>query len=199
MLAKRCFDVFFAISGILLCTPLWVILPLFILLDSPGNPFFKQIRVGRNNIDFKLFKFRSMRNDSEKRGLLTIGSSDSRITRTGYYLRKFKIDELPQLFNILKGDMSFVGPRPEVRKYVEMYDEIQRRILGIKPGLTDYASLQYINENELLKNSPEPEKLYITEIMPAKIRLNLKYMEEMSVLTDIRILMRTVLEIFKRQ
>lgn len=197
MLVKRLFDVFFSLFGIIICIPIWVIVPLLIIIDSPGNPFFSQRRVGRNNKDFTLYKFRSMKLNSEISGLLTVGSGDSRITTTGFYLRRFKMDELPQLFNILKGDMSFVGPRPEVRKYVDMYDFNQMKVLAIRPGLTDYASVQYIRENELLKNSPDPETTYIREIMPAKIQLNLKYMDEMSLLTDLRILARTVPEIFR--
>ena len=139
-----------------------------------------------------------MKKNSEQQGLITIGGKDNRITKIGYYLRKYKIDELPQLFNVLKGEMSLVGPRPEVRKYVELYNEEQKKVLTVKPGITDYASIKYVNENEILGKVAEPEKIYITEIMPAKLALNLKYINEKSFLTDIKIILKTILKIGQR-
>jgi lipopolysaccharide/colanic/teichoic acid biosynthesis glycosyltransferase len=165
--------------------------------DSRGGIFYFQTRVGKNNKDFKLFKFRTMRTGSDKKGLLTVGAKDNRITKIGYYLRKYKMDELPQLLNVFIGDMSLVGPRPEVRKYVEMYNDEQRKILNVQPGITDYASLEYFEENKLLGNSPNPEKTYIEEVMPAKLELNMKYINEMGIVTDLKIIFKTIFKIFK--
>ncbi len=189
---KRCFDIFASFIGLLLLSPFFIIIAIVILIDSRGGVFYKQVRVGKNNKDFKLFKFRSMSTGSDKKGLLTVGGRDSRITRSGYFIRKYKLDELPQLLNVLFGDMSLVGPRPEVRKYVDMYNAEQMKVLNVKPGITDYASIEYSNENELLAKSSEPEKTYIEEIMPAKLLLNQKYITEQSLLTDIKIILRTI-------
>lgn len=156
-----------------------------------------QKRVGKNGKDFSLLKFRTMRPDSDKKGLLTVGMRDSRITRTGYFLRKYKLDELPQLFNVLTGDMSLVGPRPEVRKYVDMYNEEQKKVLSVQPGITDYASIEYVNENEVLARSSNPEQTYINEIMPHKLELNLKYIREKGMATDLKIIIRTIGRIFR--
>ncbi|MCD4773445.1 MAG: sugar transferase [Bacteroidales bacterium] len=193
---KRCFDIFFSFTGLLLLSPAFIIISFLIIIDSRGGIFYRQIRVGRNNIDFRLYKFRSMKRGSSKAGLLTVGGKDSRISRVGYFLRKYKLDELPQLLNILKGDMSFVGPRPEVRKYVDLYNENQKKVLDVKPGLTDYASLEYINENEILGKAENPEKFYIEEIMPAKLKLNLKYISEKGFITDLKIILKTFRKIF---
>jgi lipopolysaccharide/colanic/teichoic acid biosynthesis glycosyltransferase len=165
---------------------------ILISIDSRGGVFYLQTRVGINNKDFRLFKFRTMHVNADKKGLLTVGGRDSRITRIGYYLRKYKLDELPQLLNVFFGTMSLVGPRPEVRKYVDLYTIEQAKILEVKPGITDYASLEYFDENELLAKSQEPEKTYIEEIMPAKLKLNAKYIEELGLLTDIRIILKTL-------
>jgi lipopolysaccharide/colanic/teichoic acid biosynthesis glycosyltransferase len=192
---KRCLDIFFALGGLILLLPVFALLSLWVILDSRGSVFYRQIRVGRGGLDFKLLKFRTMRSGAEKQGLLTVGNADSRITRAGYYLRKYKLDELPQLFNVLQGDMSLVGPRPEVRKYVDMYTVEQRKILSLRPGITDYASIEYSKESEILAGASDPEKLYIEEIMSAKIRLNEKYMREQGVLTDLKIILRTFLKI----
>lgn len=192
---KRLFDIFISITGIIILLPFWLIISLLIILDSKGGIFYKQIRVGKDNKDFYLLKFRSMRTDADKKGLLTVGGRDPRITRMGYYIRKYKIDELPQLFNVLKGDMSLVGPRPEVRKYVNLYNETQKKVLTVQPGITDYASIEYSNENEILGKASDPEKTYIEEIMPAKLKLNLKYMEEKGLVTDITIIFRTIAKI----
>jgi len=189
---KRCFDIFASFIGLLLLSPFFIIISIVIIFDSRGGVFYKQVRVGKNNIDFKLFKFRSMSTGSDKKGLLTVGGRDSRITRSGYFIRKYKLDELPQLLNVLFGDMSLVGPRPEVRKYVDMYNAEQMKVLSVKPGITDYASIEYSNENELLAKSSEPEKTYIEEIMPAKLLLNQKYIAEQGLLTDIKIILRTI-------
>lgn len=192
---KRCFDIFASFIGLLLLSPFFIIIAIVIIVDSRGGVFYKQVRVGKNNQDFKLFKFRSMSTGSDKKGLLTVGGRDSRITRSGYFIRKYKLDELPQLLNVLFGDMSLVGPRPEVRKYVDMYNAEQMKVLSVKPGITDYASIEYSNENELLAKSSEPEKTYIEEIMPAKLLLNQKYIAEQGLLTDLKIIFKTIAKI----
>lgn len=194
---KRSFDLIFSFLGILILLPFLIIFSLIIILDSSGGAFFIQKRVGRNNKDFLLIKFRTMCNNAEKKGLLTIGNTDERITRFGYFLRKHKLDELPQLLNIFIGDMSFVGPRPEVRKYVEMYNDEQRKVLKVKPGITDVASIKYINENEILGKSENPEQTYIREVMPAKIKLNLEYISKRSVVKDIGIICKTIARLIK--
>lgn len=177
----RIFDIVFSFVGILICLPLFIVIYILIVIESKGGGFYIQKRVGRNNIDFSLYKFRSMRIGSDKKGLITIGGRDPRMTRMGYFIRRFKLDELPQLLNVFVGDMSFVGPRPEVRKYVEMYNEAQLQVLSVRPGITDYASIEYVDENEILGSASDPEKVYIEEIMPHKIRLNMKFIEHKSV------------------
>lgn len=161
-------------------------------LESKGGGFYCQQRVGKGGKDFRLVKFRTMHIGADKQGLITVGGHDSRITRTGYYLRKYKIDELPQLFNVLKGDMSLVGPRPEVRKYVDLYTPEQRRVLNVRPGVTDYASIMYVDENTLLGQADDPDKMYIERIMPDKIRLNMKYIENHSLKEYFKIIWLTV-------
>lgn len=175
--------------------PIFLLISVAVLVNSGFPVFYFQTRVGKNNKDFKLYKFRTMYTDSDKKGLLTVGGRDPRVTPVGYYLRKFKLDELPQLFNVLFGSMSLVGPRPEVRKYVEMYNQEQKGVLEVKPGITDYASLEYINENEILAKSENPEQTYIHEIMPAKLKLNMRYINETGLLTDLTIITRTVQKI----
>ena len=170
---------------------------ILIKLDSKGPILFKQIRVGKNGKPFKIFKFRTMVVDAEKKGMQITVGRDSRITKSGHVLRKTKLDELPQLFNVLTGEMSFVGPRPEVPRYVEMYDENQKSILKVRPGITDLASIKYRNENDLLAKSLDPEATYINEIMPKKIELNIEYLKNMSVLYDIKLIIRTVLVVIK--
>jgi len=172
--------------------PFLILITIIIKADSKGPVFYIQKRVGKGNKDFRLFKFRSMRIDSDISGLLTVGNKDPRITSSGYYLRKYKLDEIPQLYNVLKGEMSFVGPRPEVRKYVELYNEYQMKVLEVKPGITDLASIKYRNENELLADSDDPEGLYTNEIMPDKIEINLEYISDRSLLKDIRIIIKTL-------
>lgn len=193
---KRLFDILFSLLLIILLLPVLVIIGILVKLDSMGPVFYLQTRVGKNNRDFKLFKFRTMYVDADKKGLLTVGHRDSRITRVGYNLRRYKIDELPQLFNVLIGDMSVVGPRPEVRKYVDMYNERQQKVVTVRPGITDFASIRFVNENELLKNAENPEKLYIDEIMPAKLELNLKYIENRHFFKDLKIILLTAKAIF---
>jgi len=192
---KRLFDLFFSVTGALLLTPVFFCIAVWISLDSRGGIFYRQQRVGLNGRDFGLLKFRTMRTGSDKHGLLTIGGRDSRITRSGYFLRKYKLDELPQLLNVMKGDMSLVGPRPEVRKYVDLYTPEQLLVLSVRPGITDFASIDYSNENELLAGAENPEKMYVDEVMPAKLRLNLRYIREQGVLTDLKIICRTLLKI----
>lgn len=192
---KRLFDIIASIVALAILWPVLLVIAISILIESRGGVFFKQQRVGRDERVFWIYKFRTMRPDSESKGLLTVGGRDARITRVGYYLRKFKLDELAQLINILKGDMSWVGPRPEVPKYVNMYNEEQKTVLSVRPGLTDYASLAYINENEILQKSSHPEQTYINEIMPAKLQMNLRYIKEKSLLTDFKIMWKTFLKI----
>jgi len=193
---KRLFDILFSATLILVLFPLGIVVSIWIVLDDFGSPFFVQQRVGLNGKNFGLLKFRSMRKNAESKGQLTVGMKDNRITRSGYFIRKYKIDELPQLVNVFLGEMSVVGPRPEVPKYVLLYNEEQQNVLSIKPGITDFASIEYVRENELLSQSPNPEKTYIEEIMPAKLALNLKYVREQSFLTDMKIILQTVKAIF---
>jgi lipopolysaccharide/colanic/teichoic acid biosynthesis glycosyltransferase len=193
---KRIFDIVFSIFGIILISPILLIIVVLIINDSRGSAFYLQKRVGKDNQDFKLIKFRTMSIGSDKKGLLTVGFKDSRITRAGGFLRKYKFDELPQLFNVLRGEMSFVGPRPEVRKYVNLYNEDQKKVLSVKPGITDFASIKYSRENEILSKSTNPEKTYIEIIMPDKLKINLEYIEKTGIAIDIKIILRTILKIF---
>lgn len=189
---KRLFDVVCSFFGLLVLSPLFVFLSLWVGLGSKGGVFYKQKRVGRFNKDFTLYKFRSMRVESDKKGLLTIGGKDSRVTKAGFFIRKYKLDELPQLLNVLKGDMSFVGPRPEVRKYVDMYTERQLKVLDVRPGITDLASIKYRNENDLLAATDNPEQYYIDVVMQDKLALNLQYIETRSFFGDIKLIFRTI-------
>lgn len=189
---KRLFDIVCSFLGLVILSPLFIFLSLWVGLSSRGGVFYKQQRVGLNGRDFTLYKFRSMATGSDKKGLLTVGGKDSRITKAGYFIRKYKLDELPQLFNVLKGDMSFVGPRPEVRKYVDMYSEEQRRVLSVRPGITDIASMKYRNENDLLAKAENPEQYYIDVIMPDKLALNLNYIDTRNFFRDIKLIFRTI-------
>ncbi len=189
---KRIFDIIASIIGLLILLPFFLIIALLILLNSGFPVFYTQKRVGRGNSDFGLLKFRTMKKNSDKLGLLTVGGRDPRITAIGFYLRKYKLDELPQLINVLIGDMSLVGPRPEVRKYVDLYNDEQKKVLLVKPGITDYASLEYFSENDLLAKSSDPEATYIKEIMPAKLELNKKYISEMGLSIDLKIILGTL-------
>lgn len=189
---KRLFDIVCSFFGLLVLSPLFVFLSLWVGLGSKGGVFYKQKRVGRFNKDFTLYKFRSMRVGADKKGLLTIGGKDSRVTKAGFFIRKYKLDELPQLLNVLKGDMSFVGPRPEVRKYVDMYTERQLKVLDVRPGITDLASIKYRNENDLLATADNPEQYYIDFVMQDKLALNLQYIETRTFFGDIKLIFRTI-------
>lgn len=194
---KRIFDVLFSLIGIIVLLPIYIIISLLIIIDSKGGILYKQERTGKGDRIFKVFKFRTMSPDSFSKGALTVGSRDPRITNVGYYLRKYKLDELPQLFNVLLGEMSFVGPRPEVKKYTDLYNEAQKKVLTVRPGITDYASIKFRNENDLLSVSDNPEKLYVDEIMPDKLDLNLKYINDNSLFKDIKIIFDTFYVIIK--
>lgn len=188
---KRLFDITASGLGLLVLSPLFLILAVWIKLDSPGPVFYRQVRVGRGNKDFRLFKFRSMRVGSDKKGLITVGGHDPRVTRSGYYIRKYKLDELPQLINVFIGDMSLVGPRPEVRKYVDLYTPEQLRVLDVRPGITDMASIRYRNENELLEQAADPEQYYRDVVMQDKLRINLEYVAGHSFIKDLKIIFMT--------
>lgn len=194
---KRLFDIIASLIGIILLLPFFIAIWIAMIVSCGFPLFYLQIRVGKNGKDFKLFKFRTMHLDADKKGLLTVGGRDPRVTSIGYYLRKYKLDELPQLFNVLFGTMSLVGPRPEVRKYVDLYTKEQQQVLSVKPGITDFASLEYINENDLLAKSNNPEKTYIEEIMPAKLALNMKYIQQQGILVDFKIILNTIFKIIK--
>lgn len=188
----RLFDILFSVLGLILLSPIFIILYIIIRTGSKGGAFYVQERIGKGGKPFMLYKFRTMHVGSDSEGLLTIGKDDNRITRVGYFLRKTKIDELPQLLNVLKGDMSLVGPRPEVRKYVDLYTEEQRKVLSVRPGITDYASIEYVNENELLSKASDPDRVYIEEVMPDKIKLNMKYLEHYTMQEYFRIIFLTL-------
>lgn len=191
---KRLFDIFFSCIVLLLFLPIGLVIGTWVALESRGGVFYRQQRVGKDGHAFGLLKFRTMRKDADKAGKLTVGMRDPRITRSGYLLRKYKLDEFPQFINVLKGEMSIVGPRPEVQEYVDLYTAEQREILRVKPGITDLASLEYFKENELLGKSSDPQKTYIEEIMPAKIELNKRYLKNPGVAQDLRIMWRTFLK-----
>ena len=188
---KRIFDIILSGCGLIVLSPLFFILAIWIKLDSKGPIFYKQIRVGKNNKNFKLYKFRSMRIGADKAGLITIGGHDPRVTHSGYFIRKYKLDEFPQLINVLIGDMSLVGPRPEVRKYVEMYTEDQMHVLDVRPGITDLASIRYRNENDLLEKAENPDQYYIDVIMQDKLKINLDYVKNHSFMYDIKLIFGT--------
>jgi lipopolysaccharide/colanic/teichoic acid biosynthesis glycosyltransferase len=189
---KRLFDITFSTIGLILLLPLLLLIAILLKSESKGPVFYKQVRVGFNSTDFKIFKFRTMFVGSDKKGLLTIGDKDPRVTKIGFFLRKYKLDELPQLINVFVGNMSFVGPRPEVRKYVNLYTESDLEILSVKPGITDFASIIFRNEAEMLKNADSPEDLYIKEIMPKKIAINKEYIGDNNMLVDVKIILKTL-------
>ena len=195
LIAKRAMDI--AISAAALCVlwPVFLLIALAIVIDDPGPVFYRQVRVGRGGKPFRIFKFRTMVVDADKKGLSITVGRDSRITRVGAFLRKTKLDELAQLLNVLCGQMSFVGPRPEVPRYVELYTPYQRQVLLVRPGITDYASIAYRNENDLLAGADDPERMYIETIMPDKIELNMKYLREISPLADLRLILKTVIAV----
>ena len=187
----RLFDILFSAIGLLLLLPVFLLIYIIIRLESKGGGFFVQERIGKDGKPFGLYKFRTMRTGSDSKGLITIGEHDERITRFGYFLRRYKLDELPQLWNVLKGDMSLVGPRPEVRKYVDLYTEEQREVLKVKPGITDYASIAYVNENEILGSADDPDQAYIEQVMPDKIKLNMRYIHNKSIVEYFKIIFLT--------
>ncbi len=192
----RAFDIVLSALGLTVLSPLFLLVYLAIRLESKGGGFYAQERIGKDGKPFKLYKFRSMRTGSDRGGLLTVGQKDPRVTRMGYYLRKSKIDELPQLWNVLKGDMSLVGPRPEVRKYVALYTPSQRKVLSVRPGITDWASIEYADEDTILGQSKDVDKTYVEEIMPRKIQLNMRYIDHHTVGEYLRIIAKTIQKIF---
>lgn len=191
----RIFDILFATLGLVILSPLLIFVYVAIVLESRGGGFYRQERTGRYGKPFRLIKFRSMYVNADKHGLITVGEHDNRITRVGYYIRKYKIDELPQLINVVKGDMSIVGPRPEVKKYTDLYTEEQRKILDVRPGITDYASIKYVDENEILGTSDNPERTYIEHIMPDKIKLNMIYISQNGIKEYFKIIFLTLANI----
>lgn len=197
LIAKRAMDVVLSACALAVLWPLLLLIALAIWIDDPGPVFYRQVRVGRNGKTFRIFKFRSMVMDADKKGLAITVGRDSRITRVGAVLRKTKLYELAQLLNVFLGQMSFVGPRPEVPKYVELYTPYQRQVLLVRPGITDYASIAYRNENDLLAGASDPEAMYIEQIMPDKIELNMKYLREISPLADIRLILKTIVAVIK--
>lgn len=188
---KRLFDILSSSLGLLILSPVFLVLAIWIKLDSNGPVFYRQARVGRYNKDFRIYKFRSMRVGSDKGSLVTIGGHDPRITRAGYFIRKYKLDELPQLINVLVGDMSIVGPRPEVRHYVDYWTNEQMHVLDVRPGITDPASIKFRNENELMDKADDPEQYYIEVIMQEKIKLYLEYVRDHSFWKDITLIFKT--------
>ncbi len=197
MFWKRCFDLFFTVPGLLILAPAFLLAAVMIKLDDPGEVFFRQVRVGLNGNLFRIYKFRTMVVNAETKGAqITVGGRDPRITRIGYWLRKSKLDELPQLINVLVGDMSLVGPRPEVPRYMEKYpEETRRRILSVPPGITDFASIEFRNENEILGGAADPEKAYVEEIMPVKAKYYLRYVNERSLWLDLKLIAKTAVAV----
>ena len=196
---KRIFDVVASGLGLIVLSPLFIILAIWIKLDSKGPVFYRQVRVGFKNKDFRIFKFRSMRVGADKGSLVTIGGHDPRVTRSGYFIRKFKFDELPQLINVFLGDMSLVGPRPEVRHYVDYWTPEQMHVLDVRPGITDPASIKFRNENELMEKAEDPENYYIEVIMQEKIKLYLEYVEKHNFLYDLGLIFKTFWVIVKER
>ncbi len=195
-MVKQGFDFVVSLIGLVILSPFFLLVAVLIRVDSRGPVFYLQERVGKDEIIFKLFKFRTMAINADKLAIITVGNRDTRITRAGYFLRRFKLDELPQLINVLKGDMSLVGPRPELKKFTDLYREEQRKVLTVKPGITDLASIQFRNESEMLDGKTDPVDFYIREIMPVKLSLNLNYVRARSFWLDIKIILRTIIAIF---
>ena len=193
----RFYDILFSIIGLVILSPLFTVLYFLIRIESQGGGFYSQERIGKNGKPFKLFKFRSMRIGSDKKGLITIGEKDNRITKTGFILRKYKLDELPQLWNVFIGDMSLVGPRPEVKKYTDLYTEEQKQVLQVRPGITDWASIKYVDENKILGESKDPDDAYVNLIMPNKIKLNMVYIQHQTLGEYFKIIFTTFKEIVR--
>jgi lipopolysaccharide/colanic/teichoic acid biosynthesis glycosyltransferase len=198
MIIKRIVDLLFSTVGIIVLFPIVGLVAILVKTDSMGPVFYRQKRVGKNGQLFDLFKFRTMHVDADRLASITIGSRDPRITRVGYILRKYKLDELPQLFNVWRGDMSLVGPRPELKKFVDLYNSEQRKVISIKPGITDLASIRFRNESALLEGKPDPIQFYIEKIMPLKLQLNLEYIQTQSFMLDIKIIFLTIFSIFRK-
>lgn len=194
---KRAFDILTSSVILLVFSPFGLVISIAIVFESRGGVFYRQERVGRYGIPFRIFKFRTMKVNADRAGTLTVGMRDSRITGVGVFLRKLKLDEFPQFLNVLNGQMSIVGPRPEVKEYVDLYSDDQRKVLEVKPGITDYASLEYFKENELLGKSDNPRQTYIDEIMPAKLELNKKYLANPTIVEDIKIMWKTFLKMVR--
>ncbi len=194
---KRLIDIILSLSGLIILAPFFLLIAVFIKKEDGGSVFFRQVRVGQNGRPFRIYKFRTMVENAERLGAKVTKEDDPRITEIGKFLRKYKIDELPQLINVLKGEMSLVGPRPEVPKYVEMFKEDYKEILKVKPGITDYASLEYKDENRLLKGAKNPEEIYIKEILPVKIEYYKRYIKDISFITDIKLIIKTIMGIVK--
>lgn len=195
---KRLFDIIASGCGLLVLSPLLIVMAIWIKVDSKGPVFYRQVRVGCGNKDFRIFKFRSMRVGADKQGLITVGGRDPRVTRSGYFIRKYKLDEFPQLINVFIGDMSLVGPRPEVPEYVDMYTPEQLHVLDVRPGVTSLASIRYRNENELLEKAENPDQFYIDVIMQDKLAIDLEYVEEASFRYDIKLIFKTFWEIVSK-
>lgn len=191
----RIFDIVFSGIGLILLSPLFLIVYILIRLESKGGGFYAQERIGKDGKPFKLYKFRSMRTGADKGSLITVGGHDPRITKMGYFIRKYKIDELPQLWNVFIGDMSLVGPRPEVERYTRLYTEEQKKVLSVRPGITDWASIEYVDENVILGQAEDPDKAYIEQIMPDKIRYNMKWIDNQGVLEYFKIIFSTFFKI----
>lgn len=194
---KRAFDFLFSLFILVLFFPIGFVISILILFSSRGGIFYMQERIGRQGMPFKLYKFRSMRVDADRSGKLTVGMKDPRITGVGIFIRKYKLDEFPQFINVLRGEMSIVGPRPEVREFVAFYSDSQKKVLDVKPGITDYASIEYFNENELLAASDNPKKTYIEDIMPDKIKINQKYLANPTLSHDLKIIFKTIVRLLK--
>ena len=195
---KRVFDFVFSASLLVVLFPFLVILAILVVATSKGPLFILQMRIGKNEQPFRLVKFRTMKPNSENLGLLTIGNRDDRVTQFGYFLRKYKLDELPQFWNVLKGEMSMVGPRPEVKKYVDLYTPEQKQIFAVKPGITDVSSLYFWNESELLGEQENPENYYITTILPQKLKMSLTYQKSATFISDLGIIFKTIKSFFSR-
>ena len=193
----RFFDVVFSGIGLLLLSPIFLVLYILIRCESKGSGFYSQERIGRDGKPFQMYKFRSMRKNSDLGSLITIGDRDPRITKTGHFIRKYKLDELPQLWNVFIGDMSLVGPRPEVERYTRLYNEEQRKVLSVRPGITDWASIEYVDENTILGEAEDPDKAYIEKIMPDKIRYNMRWIDNQGVAEYFKIIFMTFFKIVR--
>ena len=194
----RLFDITFSGIGLIILSPLFLVIYILIRCESKGGGFYAQQRIGLNGRPFRLYKFRSMRQNADKGSLITIGGHDPRITRIGYFIRKYKIDELPQLWNVFIGDMSLVGPRPEVERYTKLYTPEQQKVLSVRPGITDWASIEYVDENVILGRAEDPDKAYIEHIMPDKIRYNMKWIDNQGVFEYFKIIFYTFFKIAKK-